>query len=573
MNTLARPTRACACVVASCALALLGAARAHAETAGAPLASSFVLRGPYDVVVAGASLVDAGGAVLPAAQTQLAVRAGVPLVRAELVWAGSGRAPDEDVLVMPPGSVPVPVHASSCDVVDGGADGSLRYWSCRADVAPLTDGVAAAGSWTVGAVDVDTGDPWRSAQGFAGAFALVVVTPAPAPVAPRVIETFEGLQWSRRARTPSSTLPAFRVGGPGGHVTAVVLEGDADIPGDGTCSGALDDPSCDFVGLCSGDACDVDVSLDDADNPAGNVFNASTGAALDVDTFALGDALAPGLHDDARAFVQTGDDAVVVLLVAVQVPDVDTDGDGISDDAEAAAGTDPLSADTDGDGLADGVEVYGGDPASPLSRVTDPLAADTDGDGLDDGVEDKNHDGLCDPGETDAADPDTDGDGLDDGLERTALYPGPACADGHADPLEADSDGDGVVDGDEDKNHDGVVGDGETSPCKLPPVGVRDVDPAASLPPVLAGARDGEPALGTALPSIPPEVPAPHAAYAATTSTPTPEATPTGVEGVAGTLSGSTIWGCSTSTPGGTASFVLLLIALRQRRRLTRLPR
>ena len=58
---------------------------------------------------------------------------------------------------------------------------------------------------------------------------------------------------------------------------------------------------------------------------------------------------------------------------------VDTDGDGLTDTAEEALGTDPLNADTDGDGLNDGDEVnqYG----------TDPLNADTDGDGLNDGDE------------------------------------------------------------------------------------------------------------------------------------------------------------------------------------------
>jgi hypothetical protein len=37
--------------------------------------------------------------------------------------------------------------------------------------------------------------------------------------------------------------------------------------------------------------------------------------------------------------------------------ELDTDGDGLSDTAEAAAGTDPENPDTDGDGLSDGDEV------------------------------------------------------------------------------------------------------------------------------------------------------------------------------------------------------------------------
>jgi hypothetical protein len=64
-----------------------------------------------------------------------------------------------------------------------------------------------------------------------------------------------------------------------------------------------------------------------------------------------------------------------VLLVgcaAVEDAKMDSDGDGILDEAERSAGTDPESADSDDDGLSDGDEANAG---------TDPLAADSDGDG------------------------------------------------------------------------------------------------------------------------------------------------------------------------------------------------
>ena len=53
-------------------------------------------------------------------------------------------------------------------------------------------------------------------------------------------------------------------------------------------------------------------------------------------------------------------------------PPVDTDGDGIFDDDEAAMGTDPNSADTDNDGLSDSEE---------LELGTDPTSDDSDSDG------------------------------------------------------------------------------------------------------------------------------------------------------------------------------------------------
>ncbi|PAT05631.1 hypothetical protein CKJ81_09065, partial [Corynebacterium hadale] len=103
-------------------------------------------------------------------------------------------------------------------------------------------------------------------------------------------------------------------------------------------------------------------------------------------------------------------------------PAKDSDNDGVSDEQEAADGTDPNKADSDGDGLTDGEEKEHG---------TDPTKADSDGDGVNDGQE-----------VTDGTDPleaDSDGDGLTDGEEKEK----------GADPLKADTDGDGLSDKEE----------------------------------------------------------------------------------------------------------------------------
>jgi len=110
--------------------------------------------------------------------------------------------------------------------------------------------------------------------------------------------------------------------------------------------------------------------------------------------------------------------------------DVDSDGDGLSDAAEIALGTNRFDADTDHDGLTDDQEVndYG----------TNPLLADTDGDGLTDYEEvmiyhtnplsaDTDNDGLSDFDEiflfgTNPNNPDTDGDGIPDNLDRCPTF-------------------------------------------------------------------------------------------------------------------------------------------------------
>jgi len=80
----------------------------------------------------------------------------------------------------------------------------------------------------------------------------------------------------------------------------------------------------------------------------------------------------------------------------------DSDGDGLSNDQEAARGTDPNRADSDADGLSDGDET--------LIYATDPTNRDGDGDVLTDFDEVNSHGTNPNQG-------DSDGDGAADGLE------------------------------------------------------------------------------------------------------------------------------------------------------------
>ena len=99
--------------------------------------------------------------------------------------------------------------------------------------------------------------------------------------------------------------------------------------------------------------------------------------------------------------------------------DVDTDSDGIGNEAETKAGTNPLKADTDGDGYNDKIDT------SPLDSQLFP-GLDTDGDHISDKVDtDIDNDGLYNFEEeklkTDTYNKDTDGDGVFDKQDLAPL--------------------------------------------------------------------------------------------------------------------------------------------------------
>ena len=124
--------------------------------------------------------------------------------------------------------------------------------------------------------------------------------------------------------------------------------------------------------------------------------------------------------------------------------DVDSDGDGLSDNQEALLGTNPRNADSDGDGLTDFQEVQIG---------TNPNLKDTDGDGLSDFIEVKYPSTYGSAKYyTSPFSPDTNGDGIDDGVECPEHVTAGTIAcrdsdgDGIPDFLDFDNDNDGVPD-------------------------------------------------------------------------------------------------------------------------------
>jgi hypothetical protein len=226
-------------------------------------------------------------------------------------------------------------------------------------------------------------------------------------------------------------------------------------------------------------------SLEVGDSSAFNIsVNIPGNAAAGTYT---GQALAFEDNNNNGAFDanETGDTLTLQVQVNQLVPD--TDNDGLSDEDEAALGTNPNDADSDDDNLQDGVEVNGLNPTNPLDN-------DSDNDGLFDGAEDANHNGEQNTNETNPNDADSDNGGEPDGSEvnanRDPLDPaddllfnpnGDEDGDGlsniledknsnqivdpgETDPLNPDTDQDALSDGVEDEDHDGIHDNNETSP-------------------------------------------------------------------------------------------------------------
>ncbi|MEH6519213.1 MAG: PKD domain-containing protein [Halioglobus sp.] len=210
--------------------------------------------------------------------------------------------------------------------------------------------------------------------------------------------------WSLTAKPAQSTAnldnpfivdPAFAIDAPGLYsISLVVNDGD-------------EDSAADIVLIATGNSRPIANAGDDQTGSVGDNITLDGSASSDADDDALSyqwsftslpessSALLSGADTDQAGFTPDVDGIYVAQLIVSDsvldsTPDtstieisvtsnVDTDGDGLTDTAEAELGTDPNQPDTDGDGLTDGAEVN--------VHGTNPLLTDTDGDGYSDSEE------------------------------------------------------------------------------------------------------------------------------------------------------------------------------------------
>ncbi|MFO0667917.1 MAG: hypothetical protein U0174_28455 [Polyangiaceae bacterium] len=242
----------------------------------------------------------------------------------------------------------------------------------------------------------------------------------------------------------------------------------------GVCSTA--DNKCGLLnGAAAGSAAECRSGALGSDNKCGLLNGATPGAGgvAECRSGVLGNDSKCGLPQGTACTPAPNNDpcrAPTACDPTLKVCTLDTDGDGLTDAAEAIIGTDPNKADTDGDGIKDGVEV-GPDASKPLDTDGDGTidAKDTDDDG--DGILTKDElgaGGAASPADTDKdgkpdyLDADDDGDGIPTKTEiadaTAAKLTDDVDADGKKNWLDDDADGDGVKDGAEnaDANNDGV---------------------------------------------------------------------------------------------------------------------
>ncbi|WP_020396882.1 choice-of-anchor L domain-containing protein [Thiolinea disciformis] len=175
--------------------------------------------------------------------------------------------------------------------------------------------------------------------------------------------------------------------------------------------------------------------------------------------------------DPAKAKDSDGDDVPDYLDKNDQDAALgDSDGDGLTNAAEALIGTDPNNPDTDGDSINDGIEV-GADTSKPIDTDQDGKINALDNDDDNDGVL-----SLTEIGSTPASPRDTDGDGKANYLDKdddndtvwtkfevgaTSAMPQDSNSNAKPDYLDTDDDGDGILTKDEqpDANGDGDPAD------------------------------------------------------------------------------------------------------------------
>lgn len=191
---------------------------------------------------------------------------------------------------------------------------------------------------------------------------------------------------------------------------------------------------------------DLDAMADADSDQINDAYDTDLTVGPDVDADGVDDSVMP-TNTDSDAIPDYMDlDADNDSLTDVdESGGLDSDGDGIIDDPATNEGTTTMPTDSDGDGIGDWREVDSDNDGVNDNVGTPFEILDTDGDGIVDDATDADGDGIAD--NVDQRDgfgtaPDSDGDGILDNTEGT----GDTDGDGLPNFQDTDSDNDGIPD-------------------------------------------------------------------------------------------------------------------------------
>jgi MSHA biogenesis protein MshQ len=240
------------------------------------------------------------------------IPSGATVLSAHLYWAGSGTTPDTTVTFE--GQTITAQRNYTASYTTGGT--TYDYFSAAADVTSIVK-AKGNGTYSFSGLTVSTGTPWCTVEGVLGGFALLVVY-EDAPSQPfRVLNLYEGFQYTRNSSL-TLNLSNFRVPNPIGSATGRI--GHITWEGDDTLSAAGEDLT--FNGY----------EMTDSLNPSGNQFNSksningdSASYGIDFDAYTVASPKIVADQTTANTVYASGQDLVLLNAEIVAVPNVPTD--------------------------------------------------------------------------------------------------------------------------------------------------------------------------------------------------------------------------------------------------------
>lgn len=240
------------------------------------------------------------------------IPAGAKILYARLYWAGSATTVDTQVTL---NSTTVNADQTYTTAYTTGGV-TYNYFAAAADVTAIVK-AKGNGAYTFANLTVSNGNPWCAVEGVLGGFALLVVYEDPATQPFRVLNVYEGFQYTRDSSLTLS-LSNFRVPNPIGNATGrighITWEGDDSLSGQGENL------------VLNGTA------TYDSMNPIGNQFNSKSNIdgdaaswGIDFDAYTVGSPVIQPDQTTATTVYSSGQDLVLLSAEIVAVPNVPTD--------------------------------------------------------------------------------------------------------------------------------------------------------------------------------------------------------------------------------------------------------